>query len=56
MFAFVTVGVGAAGLLPLLPPPHAINDPIAVAIASHFILPPNQGANLLSIGSVRGPD
>jgi hypothetical protein len=32
-------GVGAVGLLPPLLPPHAINDPIAVAIASHLILP-----------------
>jgi hypothetical protein len=34
------VGVGPVGLLP---PPHAVNDPIAVAIASHsFIVPPNE--------------
>ena len=37
---FAGGAVGAVGLL--LPPPHAVNDPIAVAIASHFSsLPPN---------------
>jgi hypothetical protein len=43
MFAGGAGGVGAVGPLPPLHPPHAINEPIAVAIASHFILPPNQG-------------
>jgi hypothetical protein len=38
MVAFVPAGVGAVGLLPPLPPPHAANDPMAVAIASHFIV------------------
>ena len=34
---------GAVGAVGLLPPPHAVNDPIAVAIASHFvILSPNE--------------
>jgi hypothetical protein len=41
MFAGGTVGVGVVGVL--LPPPHAVNDPIAVAITSHLvILPPNK--------------
>jgi hypothetical protein len=40
MFAGAAAGVAAVGLLP---PPHAVTDPIAVAIASHFfILPPNE--------------
>jgi len=39
MFAGGTDGVGAVGVL-LLPPPHAVNDPIAVAIASHFFIAP----------------
>jgi hypothetical protein len=30
-----------------LPPPHAINDPIAVAIASHFIIASKPGRNQL---------
>jgi hypothetical protein len=34
-------GVGAVGLLPPLHPPHASNEPIAIAIASHFILASN---------------
>jgi hypothetical protein len=38
MFAGGAGDVGAVGLLPPLHPPHAINEPIAVAIASHFIL------------------
>jgi hypothetical protein len=39
MFAGVVgAGVGAVGLLPPLHPPHATNDTITVAIASHFIL------------------
>ena len=33
---FAGGAVGAVGLLPAL---HAVNDPIAVAIANHFILP-----------------
>jgi hypothetical protein len=47
MFAFGGAGVGAVGLLPPLPPPHAINEPIAVAIASHFILASKPGRNQL---------
>ena len=38
-FAFATGGVGAVGLPPLLPPLHAVNDPIATAIANRFISP-----------------
>ena len=45
---FAGGAVGAVGLLL----PHAVNDPIAVAIASHFfIVPPNQ----ICIWIVRGP-
>src|SRR3954465_3345212 len=40
---------GAVGLLPPPHPPHAINEPIAAAIASRFILPPSCPS-----GSVRG--
>ena len=38
MFAGGGGGVGAVGPLP---PLHAIKEPIAIAIASRFILPPN---------------
>jgi len=31
-------GAAAVGLLPPLPPLHAIEEPSAIAIASHFIL------------------
>jgi hypothetical protein len=41
MFAGGAAGVDAVGLL--VPPPHAVSDPIAVAIASHFVIvPPNE--------------
>ena len=41
MFAGGAGGVGAVGLL--LPPLHAVTDPIAVAIASHLVIvPPNE--------------
>jgi hypothetical protein len=32
---------GAVGAVGLLLPPHAVNDPIAIAIASRFILTSN---------------
>lgn len=44
---FAGAGVGALGLLP---PPHAITAPIAIAIASRFIGPPNlTGLSLRSV-------
>src|SRR3954452_7128328 len=43
-------GSGAVGLLPPPHPPHAISEPIAAAIASRFIVPPDCPS-----GSVRGP-
>jgi hypothetical protein len=36
---FAGAAVGAVGLLP---PPHAANDPIAVATASHFFIIPSK--------------
>jgi hypothetical protein len=31
-------GIDDVGVVGLLPPPHPTNDPITIAIASHFIL------------------
>jgi len=33
---------GGVGAVELPDPPHAINEPIAIAIASRFIVPPSQ--------------